>query len=106
MRDVIDTMKRHGISQLPVLENGKLRGIVPRSTCSATWSAGSGHARHAHRRPHRERLRDGHAATKIELLKTSSTTRRWSSSLDRDELVGVITKIDLIDFLAKRPVKA
>ncbi len=28
VRDVIETMKRHGISQLPVLEHGKLRGMV------------------------------------------------------------------------------
>ena len=48
-------------------------------------------------------LRDGHAAdARSSCSGTSSTTRRSVVVETGDDLVGVITKIDLIEFLAER----
>ena len=42
LREVIDRLKTLGISQLPVVQNGKLRGIVGRWTSCARWSPAAG----------------------------------------------------------------
>jgi predicted transcriptional regulator len=61
-------MKKLGISQLPVVEKGKLAGSSPRSTSCGTSSRAAQDARLADRRSRRERLRDRDADTKVELL--------------------------------------
>ena len=40
--------------------------------------------------------------TKVHLLRTIFNEAKAVCVLDKDELVGVITKIDLIEYLAKR----
>ena len=42
--------------------------------------------------------------TKIELLQGVLNDAKLALVLDKEDLVGVVTKIDLIEFLAKRPV--
>lgn len=101
VKEVIATLKSMGISQLPVVEKGKLRGIVAevdllrylvsgRKTLNSTIGD----------------LVEGDYATvtpdtKIELLQGVMADAKVVIVMERDEVVGIITKIDLIDFLAK-----
>jgi cystathionine beta-synthase len=105
VRDVIATMKELSISQLPVVEKGKLRGIVAEVdllrhlvTGSKTLDSAIGD------------LAEGDYATvtldtKIELLQAALADARVAIVTDREAVKGIVTKIDLIDFLARQPGK-
>ena len=53
-------------------------------------------------RPRRERLRDGHARDEDRALKGVLNDAKIAIVLDRDSVVGIVTKIDLIDYLAEK----
>jgi cystathionine beta-synthase len=101
VREVIDTMKKLSISQLPVVEKGKLRGIVAEVdllrhlvTGLKTLDSPIGD------------LAEGDYATvtpdtKIELLQSALADAKVAIVNKGDDVAGIITKIDLIDFLAK-----
>jgi cystathionine beta-synthase len=105
VRDVIATMKRLSISQLPVVEKGKLRGIVAEVdllrhlvTGSKTLDSAIGD------------LAEGDYATvtldtKIELLQAALADAKVAIVTEREAVKGIVTKIDLIDFLARQPGK-
>ncbi len=99
---VIDTMKRHGISQLPVLEDGKLRGVVSEVDLLRILVSGEGTAETSV-----GQLAEGDYATvtpdtKIELLQGVLSDAKVAFVVEAERVVGVITKIDLIEFLARR----
>jgi cystathionine beta-synthase len=106
VRDVIATVKSLGISQLPVLEDGKLKGIVAEVDLLRHLVSGSGTLDS----PIAGLIESDYATvtpeTKIELLQQVLSDAKMAIVAERDGVVGIITKIDLIDFLAKRPVKA
>jgi cystathionine beta-synthase len=102
VKDVIATLKQLGISQLPVVEKGRLRGVVGevdllrhlvsgQKTLSSTI-AGLVESDYATVTPD----------TKIELLQGVLSDARASIVMDGDTVVGIVTKIDLIDYLAKK----
>ena len=102
LRDVISQMKDQGISQLPVLSAGRLRGIVAevdllRALVTGGITLDS---------PITDVLEDDYATvtpnTKIELLQSVLADAKVAIVEDGDEVVGIVTKIDVIDFLAKR----
>lgn len=101
VREVIETMKAQSISQLPVVERGKLRGIVAevdllRHLVSGMKTLDS---------PIGDLAEGDYATvtpdTKIELLQSALADARVAIVSDREEVKGIITKIDLIDYLAK-----
>jgi cystathionine beta-synthase len=106
VREVIATMKRLSISQLPVVEKGKLRGIVAEVdllrhlvTGLKTLDSAIGD------------LAEGDYATvtldtKVELLQAALADAKVAIVTEREEVRGIVTKIDLIDFLARQPGKA
>jgi cystathionine beta-synthase len=101
LRDVIDQMKSLSISQLPVVDKGKMRGIVAEvDLLRALVSGGK-----TLESPIAEVVEDDYATvtpnTKIELLQGVLADAKVAIVEDRDEIVGIVTKIDLIDFLAK-----
>jgi cystathionine beta-synthase len=101
LRDVVDQMKTLGISQLPVVDRGKMRGIVAEvDLLRALVSGGK-----TLDTPIGEVVEDDYATvtpnTKIELLQGVLADAKVAIVEDRDEIVGIVTKIDLIDFLAK-----
>ena len=102
VREVIDSMKSHGISQVPVLENGKLRGMVQEVDLLRHLVRGDGTLESAVS----ELIESDYAtvtpSTKVELLHNVLNDAKIAIVLDRDVVVGVVTKIDLIDFLARR----
>jgi cystathionine beta-synthase len=105
LREVIDQMKTLGISQLPVVERGKMRGIVAEVDLLRALVTGG----KTLETPITEVVEDDYATvtpnTKIELLQGVLADAKVAIVQDRDEVVGIVTKIDLIDFLAKhKPV--
>ena len=102
VREVIDTMKGHGISQLPVLENGKLRGMVQEVDLLRHLVKGHGTLDSTIADLIESDYATVTPSTKVELLKGVLNDAKIAIVLDRESVVGVVTKIDLIDFLAEK----
>jgi cystathionine beta-synthase len=100
LRAVIGLMKEHGISQLPVLDEGRLSGLVSEIDLLNYLLQNPGHME----TPVDELIEADYATvtpqTKIKLLKNIFNDAKLVCVLERDDLVGVITKIDLIEYLA------
>ena len=101
IRDVIDQMKSLSISQLPVVDRGKMRGIVGEVDVLRAL-VGGGKTLDT---PISEVVEDDYATvtlnTKLELLQGVLADSKVAIVEERDEIIGIVTKIDLIDFLAK-----
>ena len=107
VKDVIATLKELGISQLPVVEKGKLRGVVGeidllRHLVSGGQKASSSTIASLVESEYATVTPD----TKIELLQNVLADARAAIVLDRDAVVGILTKIDLIEFLSKKSAEA
>jgi cystathionine beta-synthase len=102
LREVIDRLKTLGISQLPVVQNGKLRGIVAEVDLLRALVAGG----RTPETPIGDLIENDYATvtqnTKIELLQGILADAKIAIVQEGDDLVGIVTKIDVIDFLAKR----
>lgn len=99
---VIALMKQHDISQVPVVANGRLVGIVTEvELLDHMLTAG-----HLHDRDEtieaivRRQVATVTPSTPLETLMSVFTTRRVVVVVDGEQVVGIITKIDLLDFLA------
>jgi cystathionine beta-synthase len=99
---VITKMKAHGISRLPVLRDGKLIGVVAEIDV-LRHMAEAGHS------PEDavEALVEADFATATPGTRIALITELFGQGgiivvLEDDRVLGVITKIDLIDYLAKR----
>jgi cystathionine beta-synthase len=99
----VSDMKEHGISQLPVLDGERLVGIVTESDLLQVLVSG------------RARLENSLAEVMVRRVSTLSVHEPASSLPERfnqgevglvlDEqqrLVGIVTKMDLIEFLSRR----
>jgi cystathionine beta-synthase len=99
---VIGLMKEHGISQIPVTDDGRLSGLVSELDLLNYLLANPGKMDV----PVDELVEADYATvtpqTKIKLLKTIFNDAKLVCVLEKDDLVGVITKIDLIDYLSLR----
>ena len=101
VREAIDALKSQNISQLPVVDGPKLRGIVQevdllRHLVSGKKTLDS---------PVGDLAEGDYATvtpdTKIELLQNALSDAKVAMVTEGEELVGIVAKIDLIDFLAK-----
>jgi cystathionine beta-synthase len=102
LRAVIALMDEHGISQMPVMDRGRLSGLVSEIDVLNYLLKNPGsmdvvvdeliEADYATVTPE----------TKIKLLKNIFNEAKLVCVLERDDLVGVITKIDLIEYLASK----
>jgi cystathionine beta-synthase len=106
VKDVVATLKSLGISQLPVIDDGRLRGIVAEVDLLRHLVSGAGTLDS----PIASLVESDYATvtpeTKIELLQSVLSDAKMAIVTEGEGVVGIITKIDLIDFLAKRPAKA
>ncbi len=102
LREVITRMKTLAISQLPVMEDAKLRGIVAevdllRALVSGGVTLDS---------PVAPLVESDYVTvtpnTKIELLEAGLAEAKVAIVEEGDQVLGLVTKIDLIDFLARR----
>jgi cystathionine beta-synthase len=101
VREAIDALKAQNISQLPVVENGKLRGIVQEVDLLRHLVGG----KKTLDSPVGDLAEGDYATvtpdTKIELLQNALSDAKVAMVTEGEELVGIVAKIDLIDFLAK-----
>ena len=102
VREVIIKMKAHGISQLPVVRDRNLIGVVSELDVLR-------HIVEAGHSPEDtiESLVEADFATVTPATRIALVSDLFGQGgilvvLDGDQIVGVITKIDLIDYLAKR----
>ena len=102
VRELIDTLKSLGISQLPVVENGKMRGIIAEVDLLRHLVTGS----KTLDSPIGELVEGDYATvtpnTKIELLQGVLADAKVAIVEEDEKVVGIVTKIDLIDFLARQ----
>jgi len=102
VRDVIARMKAHGISQLPVVDEHRLVGAVAEIDLLRYLVSGE----HSLDSPIGPLVESEYATvsaqTKIEQLEDILESARMVIVIEGADVVGVITKIDLIDFLARR----
>jgi cystathionine beta-synthase len=104
--EVIELLKQHGISQVPVLEGTKLRGMVHEVDLLRHLVQGGGTLSS----PIGDLVEGDYAtvtpSTKVELLKSVLSDAKIAIVTDHEQVIGIISKIDLIDFLAQRAVPA
>jgi cystathionine beta-synthase len=101
VRDVIAKLKDHGISQIPVVRDGKLLGLVTEVALLRYLASGE----HSLGSPVADLSESDYATvspnTGVEAVQNLLGEARIAIVLDGDEIVGVITKIDLIEYLAR-----
>jgi cystathionine beta-synthase len=102
VRDVISRMKAHGISQLPVVKEGKLIGALAEVDL-LRFLVGGEYSLDSTVEPLVEsNYTTCSPRTKIELVQSMLSDVKMCIVLENDDVIGIITKIDLIDFLARR----
>jgi cystathionine beta-synthase len=95
-------MKQHDISQVPVVDSGRLVGIVTEVELLDHMLMAS----HTHDPSEtiealvRPQVATVAPDTPLETLMSVFTTRRVVLAVEEEQVVGIITKIDLLDFLA------
>ena len=103
VREVIDSLKQHGFSQVPIINNdGKLQGIVHEVDVLRHLVRGEGSldAKIVDQKLVQSDYATVTPSTKVELLQGVLSDAKIALVLDSDTLTGVVTKIDLIDYLA------
>lgn len=102
VRDVIARMKAHGISQLPVIDGGKLLGAVAEVDLLRYLVSGEHSLDSAVGVLAESDYATVTSRTSIENLQGLLNNARMAIVADDGAISGVVTKIDLIDYLARR----
>jgi cystathionine beta-synthase len=106
VRDVISRMKAHGISQLPVVEKpadgGRLLGAVAEVDLLRYLVSGEHSLDSAVGSIVESDYATVSPRTSIENLQGLLGDARMAIVTDEQKIIGVVTKIDLIDYLARR----
>jgi len=101
IHDVVHLLKKYGISQAPVVDDGRLKGLVSESDLLKALVNGKTKDSKI-----TDLIESDYAtvtpATKVELIKNVLNDAKVALVMDREQIVGVVSKIDLIDFLASR----
>jgi cystathionine beta-synthase len=101
LREVIDTLKSHGISQVPVVKEGKLFGLVHEVDVLRHLLSGSATQESTIESIIESDYATVTPATKVELLKGVLGDAKLAVVMEGEAVVGVVTKIDLIDYLTR-----
>lgn len=102
LRRVVSTMKSLGISQLPVLDGTTLRGVVSEVDVLRNLVSGEAHLDSTIAGIFDTDYAAVHPDTPIEQLQAVLAEARSALVTDGPQLLGIISKIDLIDYLARR----
>jgi len=98
----IRLMKTHSISQLPILDaNGVLHGIISEGDLLDYLISG-GSMDHTITDLHAHEVATVDLAMPIDEMRSIFTTSAAAVVIDDGKVAGIVTKIDLIDFLASR----
>jgi cystathionine beta-synthase len=99
LRDVIEILKSHGISQMPVVKDGKLFGLVHEVDVLRHLLSGKATQESTIETIIESDYATVTPATKVELLKGVLGDAKLAVVMEGEVVVGVVTKIDLIDYL-------
>jgi cystathionine beta-synthase len=102
VREVIGTLKSLGISQLPVVDADRLLGIVHEVDLLRHLVSGAGTLDSSIENLIESDYASVSPDTKIELLQGVLNEAKLALVLDSGKMVGLVTKIDLITYLAER----
>ncbi len=102
--DVIALMKQHNISQVPVMDNGRLLGIVTEvELLNHMLTTGHTHDSAETIEPIiRPQVTTVTPDTSLETLMSVFATHPVALVVEEEQVIGIITKIDLLDFLTGR----
>lgn len=102
LRVVAERMRAHDVSQLPVMDGGHVIGIVTENDVLAALLGGPGAAASPARDVAHDAWSAVDAQTTIPVLADLFTRVKIALVMERDVVVNVITKIDLIDWMSRR----
>ena len=102
VRDVVSRMKAHGISQLPVMRSGELVGAVAEVDLLRYLVSGESSLDAAVEPLIESDYATVSPQTRIETLQGLLAEAKVAMVLEGGRIVGIVTKIDLIDYLARR----
>lgn len=103
VRDVIARMKAHGISQLPVMKGEQLIGAVAEVDLLRYLVSGESSLAMEVEPLVESEYATVEPSTPVEQLQAAlADQKRMAIVLDEGRVVGVVTKIDMIDYLARR----
>jgi cystathionine beta-synthase len=102
IRKVIGLLKEHSFSQLPVFDNGLMIGLISESDLLKHLVSADGKLDDIIDPLVESDYATVTPATRVVLLKNIFNEAKLVAVQERDEVVGIITKIDLIEFLADR----
>jgi cystathionine beta-synthase len=101
VKDVIAKLKDHGFSQIPVVKDGKLFGVVTEVALLRYLASGE----YSLTSSIEDLVESDYATvspnTSVESVQSLLGDARIAIVTERDEIIGVITKIDLIEYLAR-----
>lgn len=101
LREVIDTLKSHGISQVPVVKDAKLFGLVHEVDVLRHLLSGKVTQESTIEPIIESDYATVTPSTKVELLKGVLGDAKLAVVMEGESVVGVVTKIDLIDYLTR-----
>ena len=105
MGNVVRTMKEHSISQLPVMDDGKLSGMITEFALLEHMVHGSAGADDPiEPLVSTEQMEVVSPRNSLEALAEVFNRGHIAVVLDEESVSGIVTKIDLIGFLAEQPV--
>jgi cystathionine beta-synthase len=102
IRKVIGMLKDGGFSQVPVMDGGRILGLVAESDLLKHLVTNEGKLDDTVEPLVESDYATVTPSTRIVLLKSVFNDAKLVVVQDRDDVTGIITKIDLIDYLADR----
>ncbi|MFW5968990.1 MAG: CBS domain-containing protein, partial [Persicimonas sp.] len=99
--EVIEAMKSHGISQLPVLDKGQVVGVV-NETDVLDHLLGEGAGDDSIEDVIETHFAIVEPSNRISLMGQFFKQNKVVFVVDGDDLVGIITKIDFIDYVSRK----
>jgi cystathionine beta-synthase len=102
VRDVVSRMKAHGISQLPVMRGDELLGAVAEVDLLRYLVSGESSLDGAVEPLVESDYATVSPQTRIETLQGLLNEAKMAVVLEGGRIAGIVTKIDLIDYLARR----
>jgi len=105
--DAVGRLKEHGISQLPVVDDGRLVGIVTESDLLGKLVDGRATTATSMAEVMFRNVRTAHLTDEAGILPNLFADGFAALVVDDDEqLVGIISKVDLVDYLTANPADA
>jgi cystathionine beta-synthase len=100
--DVVNLMKQHDISQMPVLTDGKLVGMISESTLLTQMSTPGSSADESIAAIINRQVATVPTDMRLEAVMALFGANQAVIVAEADRVIGILTKIDLIDYLAAR----